>query len=712
MFETIYVPVDNSDHSNRAIETAARLGRAFGSKMVGCHVYAAQMHDYRFKQMEYTLPPEYLEENELERQRKIHDSLIEMGLKLISDSYLDPMGKVCESAGLQFERKMMDGKHHVELARDIDESEYDLVVMGALGLGKVRDSQIGSVVERVSRSCNRDFLVIKQVPKEGEAERDTILVAIDGSPQSFGGLMTALELAKRFDKKVELLAVYDPYLHYAVFNGIVDVLSEQASKVFRFEEQNQLHEEVIDTGLAQIYQSHLNVAERMAADAGVETTKTLLDGKAFQKILDHARKTDPWLLVLGRIGVHSDAADPGLGSNTENLLRACPCDIYLSARQARPELDLKAEESIRWTPEAEGRMVRVPEQVKGVARTAILRLAVEKGHSVVTNSVIDEAMDRFMPKRASQLTRELAEAMAIDRARKQPTAICRACGVTATDPDPVQCSVCGASDFETITAEMIERIVASEGGVEEETTYDGRSLRWTVEARKALRGVADKYQRRRAKARIEKSARLKRLDAVTWEFAAAVIEEETGEALPRPAGLPADPAQEAAAGVPAAPAAGEELPVVATDSLGKELRSARSWTEDAVKRLLRVPAGFMRDGTQARIESLAEERGVGEIDLAMVEEGIAIGRKLMEEMVSGYNRAEAEAPSREELEAQAGNGRGNGKGNGSGGNGRSPGRYGEGHWTKGDPSLNEAGEMRAKATSELSVPEDEEEDRA
>ena len=47
------------------------------------------------------------------------------------------------------------------------------------------------------------------------------------------------------------------------------MLSEKASKVFRFEEQNQLHEEIIDTGLAQIYQSHLEVAERMALDAGV-----------------------------------------------------------------------------------------------------------------------------------------------------------------------------------------------------------------------------------------------------------------------------------------------------------------------------------------------------------------------------------------------------------------------------------------------------------
>ena len=75
------------------------------------------------------------------------------------------------------------------------------------------------------------------------------------------------------------------------------MLTEKAAKVFRFEEQNQLHEEIIDTGLAQIYQSHLDVAEQMAREAGVEITKTLLDGKAFQKVLDHARKTNPWLLV-------------------------------------------------------------------------------------------------------------------------------------------------------------------------------------------------------------------------------------------------------------------------------------------------------------------------------------------------------------------------------------------------------------------------------
>ncbi len=89
MYSKIYVPVDNSAHSNRAIDAAIQVGKAFSAELVGCHVYAAKMHDYRFKQMEYSLPEEYLEENELERQRKIHDSLITMGLQLISDSYLD-----------------------------------------------------------------------------------------------------------------------------------------------------------------------------------------------------------------------------------------------------------------------------------------------------------------------------------------------------------------------------------------------------------------------------------------------------------------------------------------------------------------------------------------------------------------------------------------------------------------------------------------------
>jgi nucleotide-binding universal stress UspA family protein/rubrerythrin len=638
MYKSIYVPVDNSDHSNRAVACAVALGKSYSAKLVGCHVYAAKLHDYRFRQMEYTLPEEYIDEVELERQRKIHDSLITMGLKLISDSYLDGMSRLCGESGVAFEPRMMDGKHHIEILKDLVGSQHDLVVIGALGIGRARDSVIGSVCERVARQADRDVWVVKHVPEPGEAERDTILVGVDGSPQSFGALMTAVDLARTFGKKVEAIAVYDPYLHYSVFNGIVNVLTEQAAKVFRFEEQNQLHEEIIDTGLAQIYQSHLEVGDRMGSEAGIGIKKTLLDGKPFQKIIDHARKTNPWLIVMGRIGVHSPKDETGLGSNAENVLRAAPCDVLLSTRLEVPRLDVRAEETVRWTPEAEARMTHVPEQVKGIARTGVLRLALEKGHSVITSAVIDEAMDRFMPKSASSATKALAEAVALERAKSGPVSMCRACGVTATQSDPVRCTVCGASDFEVISQEMIEKIAAVEGGLQEETTYDGRKLRWTEDARKGLWTMKNAYQRRRVKARVEKSARMKKLDAITLDFARQVIEEETGAPLE----IQAPSSDEVKRAQPAGAAgngggAGSEARLIARDDKKNPLISTFEWTGEAAQRILRVPAGFMRSKTQERIEELARERAVEAIDLALVEEGIEIGKRMMAEMIATYS---------------------------------------------------------------------------
>jgi nucleotide-binding universal stress UspA family protein len=633
MYKSIYVPVDNSDLSNRAVSCALGLGKAYSAKLVGCHVYAAKLHDYRFRQMEYTLPEEYIDEVELERQRKIHDSLITMGLKLISDSYLDGMSRLCGESGLAFEPRMMDGKHHIEILKDLAGSQHDLVVIGALGIGRARDSVIGSVCERVARQSDRDVWVVKHVPEPGEAERDTILVGLDGSPQSFGALMTAVDLARTFGKKVEAIAVYDPYLHYSVFNGIVNVLTEQAAKVFRFEEQNQLHEEIIDTGLAQIYQSHLEVGERMGAEAGVAIKKTLLDGKPFQKIIDHARKTSPWLIVLGRIGVHSPKDETALGSNVENILRAAPCDVLLSTRLEVPRLDVRAEETVRWTPEAEERMTHVPEQVKGIARTGVLRLALEKGHSVITNAVIDEAMDRFMPKSASAATKALAEAVALERAKSGPVSMCRACGITATQSGAVRCTVCGATDFEVISQEMIEKIAAVEGGLQEETTYDGRKLRWSEDARKGLWTMKNAYQRRRVKARVEKRARMMKLDAITLEFARQVIEEETGTPLEIQVPSPNDVKQTGGAA-----ASGDvQARLIARDDKKNPLISTFDWTNEAAQRILRVPAGFMRSQTQERVEELARERAAATIDLALVEDGIEIGKRMMAEMIANYS---------------------------------------------------------------------------
>ena len=134
------------------------------------------------------------------------------------------------------------------------------------------------------------------------------------------------------------------------------------------------------------------------------------------------------------------------------------------------------------------------------------------------------------------------------------------------------------------------------------------------------------YLRRRVKARVEKRARMMKLDTITLEFARAVIEEETGAPLEIAASAPAS----------APDSSDGQAKLVARDDKKNPLISTFEWTEDATRRVLRVPAGFMRNRTQERIETLARERGVAQVDLALVEAGIEIGKQEMAAMIANY----------------------------------------------------------------------------
>jgi nucleotide-binding universal stress UspA family protein/predicted Zn-ribbon and HTH transcriptional regulator len=627
MIKKIYVPVDNSDYSDASIALAVAFARKFGSELVGSHVYAAKMHDVRFKQMEYTLPEEYQDEVELEKQRRIHDTLITMGLQLISDSYLEVMQQKCAEFEIPFEARMPEGKHFIKLVEDIQEGDYDLVIMGALGMGAVKDSLIGGVCERVVRRINTDTLIVRDL-ESIEERKGNILVGIDGSPESFSGLKTAIQLGHKLNRQVEAVGVYDPYLHYIVFNSVVNVLTERAARTFRFKEQEQLHEEVIDTGLAKIYQSHLEVARSIAKEEHDYALKiTLLDGKAYEKILQYARKTNPWLLVLGRIGVHSEQ-DMDIGCTAENLLRLAPCNVFLSSQRYFPQIDVKAEETLVWTQEALDRMEKAPPLVRGIAKTAVHRFAIERGHSVITESVINIAMEAIMPQRASEkLTRvakEIAEQKVLESDAVQ-TYICGECGYAAHNQQPVKCPVCSSlpERFQMVDKSSLQHVAVDEGGTAEEETFDGVRLQWSEQSKKALRRVPRGYMRRNVKARIEKSARSQKIATITNAFATEIIDDSMGEAAAVREDAPELRAVQAQTDV-------QDVDVV------QDFESPVQWTEEAIERLNLVPAGFMRNITQTRIEQRAQENDVPQVTLDFAARVIEDGRSLANEVLGQY----------------------------------------------------------------------------
>ncbi|MDP7229179.1 MAG: universal stress protein [Alphaproteobacteria bacterium] len=585
----ILVALDASEHANKALDEAIRLVKSADGVITGIHAYAAMLHDRRFKMMEGGLPERYLEEQEMGYQREVHDDLITRGLNIISDSYHDVGQAACETAGVPFKRLSPEGKNYSQIVKAARSGGYDVLALGAVGVGAVPGNIIGTVAERVVRRSPIDTFVVRD-PKRAVGD-GPIVVGIDGSPLSYGGLMTALDLGVRTGAEVLAVAAYDPYYHYVAFNKIAGVLSEEAGKVFRFKEQEQLHEELIDDGIAKIYQSHLEVAETIADDLGVKISTRLLDGKPYKAILDYVEEVSASLLVVGKTGVHADD-DLDIGGNAENLLRLVPCHMWLTQTRYTPPLDVVAEETVAWSVEAEKKISRAPEFVRDMARRMVLRHTQKLGHTFVTSDIVDEVMGKAMPgfagndaakqaelawsEAASKLLETVRDAAVADNIRLRAIKRARRDHADSVMPKHVTPFLdLSDSDRPTWTAAALARVAKVP-----------QMVRETVKA-----GIEDLALERELK-----------------EISVALAEEGVAEArkamCPVPEGGPkGEEASEAA------PAPSDEVPL--------------SWTAEAEERLARVPEGFMRDMTRQRVENMARAEGADTVTLALVQEKYA-----------------------------------------------------------------------------------------
>lgn len=432
MYREVFVPVDNSRESDWAVDRAIELCARFGGRITGSHVYAARLHDIRFRQLEIGLPAQFQEPAEIRRQRKIHDKLIEKGLQLISDSFLDQLHRRCTEAGVTITRQLLEGINYEEiineanrgsgrlpsligfdpniahnydgsdkqrtdvklgengrlLAEDEEQEdklagtsgrEYDLVAIGAHGLGRQERSRLGGVVARALRGIEKDALIIRD---EQPLEGGKWLVGVDGSAYAYKGLRIALEMAREYGAKVYIASAFDVQYHHVVFHNIKDVLSVQASKVFKFEEQEELHNNIIDKGLLRLCKANIKRAEVMASEyPDVEIETQVLIGKPFDALLKWADEIDPSLIVVARHGSHRiEGTD--LGSQADNVVHLSDANVLLiGTEHVRPEeipwIEEDGEAGLEWAPEAEVRILRVPPFALGIARKAVEEFVLE-----------------------------------------------------------------------------------------------------------------------------------------------------------------------------------------------------------------------------------------------------------------------------------------------------------------------------------------------
>lgn len=382
MYRRILLCVDNSLHSGHAVDQTGLIARALGSTVVAAHVYAARLHDRRFTDLEPSLPKEYQDPGRLEASRRTHDSLIGQGLRMISDSYLEAAR--ARLNGISVEGKSIEGKNYVELVRE-SKNGYDLAVIGArgLGLGSMNDQvpaeATGSVCERFLRQARIDLLIVKDSHSIG----GKILVGIDGSSESYAALRRALKLAKAVGGRVEAATCFDPSFHPVAFKSIATVLSEKDAKVFRFREQEDLHDRVINQGLASLYQGYLENARIVAQGRGQPIESRLLTGKPAYELARLARGMEPTLLVVGRFGMHR-TDDLDIGSTAETIVRLAPGNVLVVDERSddRP---------LAWTKEAEERLKKVPAFMRPMVKKAIESHARSHGLTEVTADVVTAA---------------------------------------------------------------------------------------------------------------------------------------------------------------------------------------------------------------------------------------------------------------------------------------------------------------------------------
>ncbi len=432
MYRELLVPVDNSQHSDWAVDRAIEIAGRSEGRITGTHVYAARLHDVRFRQLEIGLPAQFQTPEEIRRQRRIHDKLIEKGLQLISDSFLDQVCRRCEAVGVPLTRQLLEGINFEEIVKEANRGggrlpsligfdpniahnydggehgrgdvqvgedgrlvaeheeqeeklagssgrDYDLVVIGAHGLGRQPHSQLGGVVSRALRGIRKDVLVVRD---ERPLTCGPFMVCVDGSAYAYKGMRVALEMAREFGSKLYVCSAFDVQYHHVVFHNIKDVLSVQASKVFKFEEQEELHNNIIDKGLLKLCQANLKRAEVMASEyPDVEVETQILVGKPFQVILQWMEEVDPTLLVLARHGSHRIEGTE-MGSQAENLCRLAEANtLLIGTTDVRPDeipwIEEDGEQGLEWAPDAEVRILRVPPFAQGIARSAVEEYVLE-----------------------------------------------------------------------------------------------------------------------------------------------------------------------------------------------------------------------------------------------------------------------------------------------------------------------------------------------
>jgi nucleotide-binding universal stress UspA family protein len=258
---------------------------------------------------------------------------------------------------------------------------------------------LGSTAERVLRHAPCDILVARG------AAGGAVMVGIDGSEAALDAARVAARVAAELGRTLELAAVYDPEFHTTVFRAMGGALSPERQEQVGLATQEDLHDRIINDGLATLYRGFLDEALDKVNGVTGSVESALLTGKAHVALRNHARKAGAGLVVVGRYGHHRETISQ-IGANAETLARYSETNVLIVGGVGLPAMadndapritpvELDSEGDVAWDAAAEQCLNRIPPFARPMARRAIEAAVQAEGRNSVTTADFAAVAKRF-----------------------------------------------------------------------------------------------------------------------------------------------------------------------------------------------------------------------------------------------------------------------------------------------------------------------------
>lgn len=293
-FQHILVPIDFSEFSDKAVETAFSLAERFQAKITLAHVIVLFQEDFdeesRFQEYE-----EFVKKREGKAWQQIQSLQGKAADRKISVNSVLLRGFAPTDA----------------LLEHIEENKYDLIVMGLHGRTGLKHHVQGSVAEKMVRVAPIPVLTIHRSVQKFDIER--ILVPVDFSNHSRQAVDYAAGIARTFNGKIIFFHAIEPEVYpsaYEYNNGpLMDLDPNLQTTVLK-----NLKEFVAD-----------------AVDENLVEDYVVMKGLAHKEIVSYAGENHIDLLVIATHGL-TGLEYILLGSTAEKVTRWATCPVLTIKR--------------------------------------------------------------------------------------------------------------------------------------------------------------------------------------------------------------------------------------------------------------------------------------------------------------------------------------------------------------------------------------------